>query len=111
QTRRPHAVVVAFAQVASAQVASAQAAFAQLAFVVASTVVAFTARAWRWASVLLRSAPLRSVPPLRVLTTGPGTPAIMALPPRSPVDTATIIMRPTTAAYPRHSCCNTGGHR
>jgi len=76
--------------------------------VVASTVAAFTARAWRWASVLLRSVPLRSVPPLRVLTMAP---AIMALPPRSLVDTATIIMRPTTAAYPRHSCCNTGGHR
>jgi hypothetical protein len=35
----------------------------------------------------------------------------MALPPRSPVDTATIIISPTTAAYPRHSRCNAGGHR
>ena len=104
-----------FAQVASAQVELAQAAFALLAFVVASTVVAsivvaFTARAWRWASVLLRSAPLLSVLPPRVLTTGQVTmpPAIMALLPRSAVDTATITIRPTTAAYPRHSRCNMG---
>ena len=106
--------MAAAAQVASAEVEFAQVGFTQLAFVVAlivvastevaptvaaSMVVAITARAWRWA--LLRSAPLRSVLPPRGLTTVKVTMAQ----PRSPVDTATIIISPTTAVYPRHSRC------
>ena len=47
---------------------------------------------------------LRSVLPPRVLITPP---AITALLPPSVVHTATIIMPPTTAAYPRHRHCHT----
>ena len=71
------------------------------AFTVVATTVVF-ARGWRSASVLPLSVLLRSVLPPRVLITPP---AITVLPPRSVVRTATTIMPPTTAAYPRHSSC------
>jgi hypothetical protein len=57
------------------------------------------ARAWRLASVPPRLALPRSVLLPRVHTDQ----AITAPPRRSVVHTATIIMPPTTAAYPRHN--------
>ena len=82
---------------------------AVVSIVVVLTVVATTvvyARAWRLASV-----PLRLVLPPSALLLRELTGQAITAPRRSVVHTATIIMRPTTAAYPRHSCCNTGGHR
>jgi hypothetical protein len=73
-----------------------------VSIVAALTVVAITvvyARAWRWASVLLRLVLPPSVLLLQVLITAGQ--AITALPRLSVVHTATIIMPPTTAAYPR----------
>ena len=72
-----------------------------VAFTVVATTVVF-ARGWRSASVLPPSVLLRSVLPPRVLITPP---AITVLLRRSVVRTATIIMLPAIAAYPRHSSC------
>ena len=63
---------------------------------VATTVV--YAREWRSASVL----------PLLVLQLSALQPWVLL--PLSVVHTATIIMLPTTAAYPRHKRCHTGAH-
>jgi len=73
--------------------------FIAVAFTVVATTAA-CAQEWRSASVLPLSVLLQLALLLRVLITPP---VITALPPRSVVHTATIIMLPTTVAYPRHS--------
>ena len=72
------------------------------AFTVVATTVVY-AQEWQSASVLPLSELRQSALPQRV--------PITALPPRSVVHTATIIMPPTTAAYPRHNDCHTDGHQ
>jgi len=91
QLTPPHIVLVSIAVALTAAVSIA------VEFTVVATTVVF-AREWRSASVLPPSVLLRSVLPPRVLITPP---AIAALLPPSVVHTATIIMPPTTAAYPR----------
>jgi hypothetical protein len=73
--------------------------FIAVAFTVVATTAA-CAQEWRSASVLRQSVLLQSALPPQVLITPL---AITALLPRSVVHTATIIMPPTTAAYPRHN--------
>jgi hypothetical protein len=72
-----------------------------VSIVAALTVAALTTvvydRAWRLASVPLQLVLPPSALPLRELTTG------QDMLRRSGVHTATIIMPPTTAAYPRHN--------
>jgi len=75
---------------------------AAVSIVAALTVVATTvvyARAWRLASVPLRLVLPPSALLLRELITGQDITALR----RSVVHTATIIMPPTTVAYPRHN--------
>ncbi len=74
-----------------------------VAFTVVATTVVY-AREWRSASVLPLSVLLQSALPPQVLITPL---AITARLPRSVVHTATIIMPPTIAAYPRHRHCHT----
>ena len=93
QLTPPHIALVSLA------VASTAAAFTVVAFTVVATTVVY-ALEWRSASVLPLSVLLQLALLLRVLITPP---VITALPPRSVVHTATIIMLPTTVAYPRHS--------
>ena len=85
-----------------ALVSRAVASIVVVCIVAASTAVAITvvyARAWQWALALLRLVLPPSVLLLQVLITVGQ--AIMALPRRSDVHTATTIMPRTTAAYPR----------
>ena len=74
-----------------------------VSIVAAFTVVAITvvyARAWRWALVLLRLELPPSVRlPRALITAGQAITALR----RSVVRTATIIMPPTIAVYPRHN--------
>jgi hypothetical protein len=94
QPTRQHIALVSRA-VASIVVVCIVAAFTEVAITVVY------ARAWQWALVLLRLVLPRSVLLLRALITAGQ--AITAQPRRSDVHTATIIMPPTTAAYPRHN--------
>ena len=93
QLTPPHIALVSIAVALTAAVSIA------VEFTVVATTVVF-AREWRSASVLPPSVLLLQV----LITAGQ---AITALPRLSVVHTATIIMPPTTAAYPRHSNCHT----
>ena len=104
---RPHIIAVAPIVVVSIAAGSIAAVFTVAVFTAAAFIVVY-AREWRWVSVLPRSV----LPQLELLPRARITrQVITALPPRSAVHMATIIMPPTTAAYPRHNRCNRGGHR